>query len=145
MCCPQGPVPGQGAQACRGRDTHCSHSISAATLAFSFCKMDSSACPQEREDQVDQSFFSLPSSWNSGLIVLGLAVIEERGLVWLSGVTKGRARMLKTPPTHSPSPLQQSSRDPHRSHRGWALRYVWALPKLVMNWKQGFTRLEAVD
>ena len=57
---------------------------------------------------------------------------------------EGKGQRAKTSPhTHSPSPLQRSSRVPHRSHHGWARRYVLAVPNLVMNLNQGSSRHKA--
>lgn len=69
---------------------------------------------------------------------------EEVGLV--VSMYEGKGQGAETfPYTHFPSPLQQSSRAPHRSHHGWVHRYVLALPKLIMSLNQTSTRCKAID
>ena len=80
---------------------------------------------------IDLSFPGSPGSRGEGV---GLIISRHEG--------KGQCAET-SPHTQSPSPLQRSSRAPHRSHRGWAHRYVLAVPNLVMSLNQGSPRHKA--
>lgn len=122
-------------------NTHCHHSISTGTLAFSVFEMDCSASPCVQKTRETRGYS--PLSWVSGPVSLGSpgSSGEELGLV--ISTYEGRGQGAEDIPTHCPFPLQRSSQPPHRNHHGSAHRYVLALLKLVMDWNQGATRLKA--